>query len=346
MTAAEQAAALHVLSALLDELWGPTGAGRPRLVGPDTHSIHDAGSPNGAVLAYLAAFARAAADLPLHAVTHHEYIEVTWQNALNATFLDETKDLAAQVVAAVRAASPAVEVWAGEISLHNGGGGAGANATPTNCQDNRVCGRFGSAVWFADAMASKASAGYQVFCRQDAIGADYALLNATADAASGVWSYAPTPDFWTLALWHQLVSGAAGSKVNVLNVTAPGGRGAPLRAYGFCAAGTPGGAESATLLLLNLDAAAPACVAAPAFAAAGAPLTQFSLTPGAPAEGDSPVESREALLNGVLLALDAQGRVPPLRGASVDASKGIQLPPASVTFVVVPVAKGALPVCA
>jgi hypothetical protein len=342
MSAKQQAAALRVLSALLVELW--PAAGRPRLVGPDTHSIHDAGSPNSQVLAYLADFAAAAADLPLHAVTHHEYIEVTWQNALSATFLDQTAELAAQVVAAVRAASPTVEIWAGEISLHNGGGGAGKNATPTNCQDNRACGRFASLVWYADAMASKAAAGYQVFCRQDAVGADYALINASADAVTGAWSVAPTPDFWLLTLWHAIVSGAPGSRANVLGVARGGALPASTRAYAFCPAGVPGGAASVTLLLLNLDSA-PACVAAPAFASPGAALTQWSLTPGAGAEGDSPVESREALLNGQLLQLDAQGRVPQLAGRSVDASGGIQLPPMSVSFVRVPTAPGAVAAC-
>ena len=342
MSAAQQAAALRALSALLDELWGPGGAGRPRLVGPDTHSIHDAGSPNSQVLAYLAAFASAAADLPLHAVTHHEYIEVDWRNALNASFLDQTALLAQQVMAAVRAVSPSVEVWAGEISLHNGGGGSGANATPTNCADNRACGRFASLIWYADAMASKAAAGYQVFCRQDAVGADYALLNATT-TAGGAWAYAPTPDFWLLLLWHSLVSGAPGARANVLGVSAAAAP-ASTRAYAFCAAGAPGGAKSVTLLLLNLDAA-PACVATPDFAAPGQPLTQYALTPGAGAEGDSPVESFQALLNGRLLQLDAQGRVPALAGASVDGAQGIQLPPMSVSFVLVPVAAGAVPAC-
>ena len=342
MTAAQQAAALRALSALLDELWGPApAAGRPQLVGPDTHSIHDAGSPNSQVLAYLAAFAVAAKDLPLHAVTHHEYIEVTWENALNASFLDQSGALARQVVAAVRAASPGVEVWAGEISLHNGGGGSGANATPTNCADNRACGRFASLIWYADAMAAKAVFGYSVFCRQDAIGADYALINATATAPGGTWRYTPTPDFWLLLLWHQLVSGAPGSHVNVLAVEAPSPK--TTRAYAFCAAG--GGASSVTLLLLNLDAA-PACVATPAFAAAGSPLTQWSLTPGAGGEGDSPIESYEALLNGALLQLDANGRVPALPGAPVDGAGGIHLPPMSVSFVIVPLTAGAVPACA
>jgi len=330
MSAADQAAALVALDALLADVYSgaPPGA-RPLLVGPDTHSIRDAGSPNSAVLAYLAAFA-GGLGARLHAVTHHEYIEIDYKNVLNATFLDQSAQIAAQVVAAVRNASAGVEVWAGEIGPHNGGGGYGPNSTPTNCQDNRVCGRFGSAVWYADSLSAKAAAGYQQYCRQDAIGADYALVNATADAATGAWSFAPSADLYLLALWHRVVSGAEGARVNVLGVVPPPAR--TLRAYAYCVAG----AANATLLLINLDASAGACVAAPAFAAAGEPLRQWSLTPG-----DGGVESADTLLNGELLVGEA-----PLEPATVDASAGIQLPPLSVTFVSVPLAAGALPACA
>ena len=338
MTAVQQAAALRVLSGLLDELYGLAGAGRPHLVGPDTHSVHDAGSPNSAVLAYLAAFTTATADIKLHAVTHHEYIEIDYKNVLNATFLDTSAGLAKQVMAAVRAVSSSVEVWAGAIGPHNGGGGN--NSAPTNCADNRVCGRFGSALWYADSLAAKALAGYALYCRQDLIGADYALLNATASAVMGAWSYQPTPDFFVLQLWHVLVSGAVGSSANVLAVVVgDGAPGASTRAYAYCAAR---GATSVTLLLLNLDAA-PACVTTPAWATAGAPLTLYSLTPGT---GDSPVESHDAMLNGVLLRLDANGHVPALTGVPIDASAGITLAPISVSFVVVPFAQGAVPACA
>jgi hypothetical protein len=104
MTAVQQAGALGVLSSLLDDLYGPfPSPGRPALVGPDTHSIHDAGSPNGEVLKYLADFAAAAAKLPLHAVTHHEYIEIDYSNVLNASFLDASALLGAQVVAELAA---------------------------------------------------------------------------------------------------------------------------------------------------------------------------------------------------------------------------------------------------
>ena len=348
MTAQQQAAALGVLSGVLDELYPAPSAGRPLLVGPDTHSIHDAGSPNSAVLRYLADFVSATAKLPLHAVTHHEYIEIDYLNVLNSTFLDESALLGGQVVAAVRAVSKGVQVWAGEIGPHNGGGGS--TTAPTNCAGNRVCGRFGSAIWYADALAAKAAAGYAKFCRQDAIGADYALLNATRDAA-GAWQYAPSADFWALVLWHQLISGPPGALASprVLAASVPAAARATLRAYAFCQPGAPGSGAAAavTLLLINLGGAQ-ACVAMPAWAAAGAHATQFSLTPGETQPGATPIESPQTLLNGLLLQADAAGGIPDLQGDSFPVGAGvITLPPLSVSFVLVPLDKAGtgVPAC-
>ena len=143
MSARQQADAYAVLSVMLDSVYGAGAADRPRLVGPDTHSLHDAGESSKAILAYLAAFTTAVGPA-LHAVTHHEYIEVAVNNVLNATFLDQSANIAAGVVAANRAVSPTVEVWAGEIGPHNGG------TTPNpNCADNKICGRYGSAMCVA-----------------------------------------------------------------------------------------------------------------------------------------------------------------------------------------------------
>jgi hypothetical protein len=86
-------------------------------------------------------------------------------------------------------------------------------------------------------------------------------------------------------------------------------------------------------VLINL-ASAPACAELPVdFAAPGAPLTQYSLTPGA--EG---VTSATTLLNGAPLVLDAAGRLPQMEGKSVPQAGGVALPPLSVTLLVAPLA--------
>ncbi len=78
MTAVQQAGALAALSALLDSVYGAGSAARPRLIGPDPHSFRDAGSNMAAQLAYIKTFVTtlASASVPLHAVTHHEYMSV------------------------------------------------------------------------------------------------------------------------------------------------------------------------------------------------------------------------------------------------------------------------------
>ena len=220
---------------------------------------------------------------------------------LNHTFLDNTRDIARNVVSAVRAVNATTEVWAGEIGPANGGG-----FPNPNCHGNGVCGRFGSALWYADAMATVAREGYSAFQRQDFIGADYGLVNYT--------SFLPSPDFWLLYLWQRVV----GREV----LAAHNSRGArSVRAYAFCA---QTGAHVA-LVLLNLDGAA-AGVALPADAVAGAGFTQWSLT-----AGDGGVTSADVLLNGVRLALDAGGKVPATGGAARSGGSAT-LPPQSVTF--------------
>jgi len=326
MTAAEQGAAFVALSAVLDDVYG-AAADRPRLVGPDTHSFHDAGSATAKVVLYLQDFARAAGPV-LHAVTHHEYIEITADNVLDPKFLDLSAAIARDMVAAVRAVSPTLGVWAGEIGPHNGGTYGPGGVVP-DCSGNHVCGRYGSAIWYADSMAAKAAAGYEAYNRQDAVGADYGLLNST--------TLLPTPDYWLLRVW----SAAVGARA--LAVAAPAG--APsLRAYAFCARNSSAAAPAVALLLINLNAAAPACAAAPAWAAAGARAAAYVLTPGGGA-GAAAVTDAGARLNGAPLALDAAGRVPPVAPASAVLDGGLVVPPLGVAFFVVPAAPGAAPAC-
>jgi len=311
LSPAEQAAGLLALDDALAEVYG--AAPRPFLVGPDALGFHaPAPSPPGFVpsadvLAYMADFV-AAMRGRLRAVTHHEYIEINETAVLDPAFLDLTAEIAAQVVARVRAVDARVEIWAGEIGPHNGDGGPG-DGRPGNCAGNVVCGRWGSAMWYADAMAAKARAGYAAFCRQDLIGADYGLLNVT--------TLAPTPDYWVLALWRRTVG------TRVLAVDAPPAD-ARVRVGAFCGAAP----RTATLVVVNL-ADAPACLAPPGLADPLAPRREYAL---APAGGGGVAAARAALNGGPPLAL-AGGALPPLPPALVPAALPIQLPPLGVVFV-------------
>ena len=228
---------------------------------------------------------------------------------MQPAFLDTTLQLARAVVAAVRQVSSAVEIWAGEVGPHNGDGGPG-DGRLGNCSGNKVCGRFGSTLWYADSMASKALAGYAAYCRQDFLGADYGLVNFT--------TLAPASDYWLLVLWKRHIG------PRVLSVSAPPA--SPLvRAYAFCGA-QPG---TVALLIVHLGDA-PACLQPPGIANPTTQRTQYALTPS-----DGTVTSQGVALNGgAPLALGAGGALPDLSGASVPAAAPISLAPLSVTLVV------------
>ena len=332
--AAEQAAAFRVLAALLAELW-PAPAGRPGLWGPDADG---AGPPTDSpgrlanLAAYLAAFVGNLSDVPLAAITWHEYIQVTSVSVLNASALQASAHNAAALVAAVRRVDAAVPVWAGEVGPHTGNS-IGNTTTTGTCGDNRLCGRFGSVLWYADAMASSAAAGLAGFARQDLVGAYYALVNTSAPGQPGtaVGGFAPSPDYYLLWLWQRLVG------AQVLAVQPPPGpaaAAAPLRTYAFCSRNT---SSAVLLVVVNLGAEA-VCLGAPLFVPQGQPLTVYTLTPGEPSQG---VEAWGARLNGRLLALGEGGELPDLSGASVPAEGGVTLPATSVTLLVAPGGGGA-----
>ena len=98
--------------------------------------------------------------------------------------LDVTGGIAAAVNATMRALAPGLEVWAGEIGPHNGG------SPPCNSSALRWA-TFADTFWYVDALGSKARHGYQAFCRQDFVGADYGLLDCA--------SHTPLPDFYGAA---------------------------------------------------------------------------------------------------------------------------------------------------
>jgi heparanase 1 len=112
---ASQAADLKILSDLLVRLY-PDASSRPLLIGPDSHSIH---TVEGAIvmMEWVGDFIKAATalNLKLHAVTHHEYIDIDKQSVFNGSFLDTSAGIAAEVNRTVKKLLPSAEVWGGEI---------------------------------------------------------------------------------------------------------------------------------------------------------------------------------------------------------------------------------------
>ena len=332
-TASQQAEAFGVLFSLIEELW-PTSSQKPRLWGPDADGAGATGSSSLSGLThYLADFAgnMSAANIPLGVLTHHEYIMMTSDTVLNATALDASAFNAVAIVAAVRKVNENVPVWAGEIAPHIGS--SNGNTTNTgNCSNNKLCGRFGSVIWYADAMGAKSRAGVAGFARQDLVGASYALINTSllGEPDTAVGDFTPSPDYYLLYLWQRLVG------ARVLDVTIQGG-GRSVRAYAFCTRGTN---SSATLVLINIGASS-VCVGIPSFVPSGMNLTVFSLTAGDSTQG---IESWDIQLNGKILSLQENGMLPDLRGANLSGAS-VTLESTSVTIVVAPVGDGTLPAC-
>lgn len=232
----------------------PNGLPAPKLLGPDPHSLHSSsGLPSDHDFQFLIAFAKASESSHpgmMTGITHHEYTELTADDAMNPDFLDNTYRIGRQVVDAVNAASmagrresrssssssssssmttptsmldaPLPRVWAGEIAGHNGGGVVG------------FAGMLRHSFWYADALGAKAKAGYGAFCRQDLIGASYGLLSdsfeveveaGAAGAAGQRRSFSDTPgvskitvhpDYWVNLLFSKVMGS------NVFNGTATG----------------------------------------------------------------------------------------------------------------------------
>jgi heparanase len=288
----QEALAFLALSELLVELY-PHAPSRPKLLGCDGYGFHYPPSQGGKCadkLAFVADFAAncSALGVPLHAVTHHEYIDVDANPAApaNHSLLSVTGEIARDVNATLvaRGVAPAAQIWGGEIGPHNGG-------SPGCSRSSMRWANFGNTFWYLDAMASKAAHGYSVFCRQDFIGIDYGMLDCE--------THAPLPDYYGGVLWSTLMGrGVLGAAVVA---------GAPsVRAYAHCAAGAA--AVGATVLLLNLDAAANATVSLGRFGGqASTARKEWHLT------GPNGTDSTTVALNGKALTFS----VDPVSGGAV-----------------------------
>eukprot|EP00656_Telonema_subtile_P048834 TRINITY_DN5925_c0_g1_i4.p1 TRINITY_DN5925_c0_g1~~TRINITY_DN5925_c0_g1_i4.p1 ORF type:complete len:543 (-),score=115.86 TRINITY_DN5925_c0_g1_i4:109-1737(-) len=312
-TGQAMASNFKILSELLSELW-PAEEGRPRLIGPDPHSFKQDGVDQKTI-EWIQAFMIecTALQVPLHAVSHHEYIEVDEHSFTSPTKLDLTGTIAAAVNASVSSHLSAAQPWAGEIGPHNGG-------SPPCDHSSMRWANYGDSLWYADAMALKAVHGYGAFCRQDYIGADYGLV----DCSTG----APLPDFWTAILFGQLMGPAVlRAELRTPNATA-------IRAYAHCTAGSE---ASVTFLLINL-AEQGVNVTLGLDSAAGLNQTEYKLqqrTGASSMDNSTGLLGTGIKLNGQLLQLTSTGAVPGLVGVAAVSPGEVRLEPQSVNFVVV-----------
>ena len=272
--AEQQAVVFRALADVLEEVFPVPGpVPRPALIGPDADGANGPPFYNSSLAhlsAFLGAFVSNASALgtPVSAVTFHEYIEVDSTTVLQPTYLDATGVNAASVVAAVRDVNATVPVWLGESGPHTGDSPAGSMVA--DCHNNGLCGRFGSVLWYADALGSTAAAGVALFARQDLVGGSYALINTSVPGGGPLYGdFNPSPDYYWLWVWQRVV--AAG----MLRVSPPAGAPATLRMYAFCARnGTAAGPDAAAVLVLVNLASTPVCMAVPSFVPPSAALTQ------------------------------------------------------------------------
>jgi len=301
--AKQQASDFKVLAELLAELY-PDKSTRPKLVGPDVHGLHET-PPNArynATLQYLKVFVEECQHLgvPLHAITHHEYIEIAEYSTKppNASALDITGAIAQAVNASL--AGYGLPIWAGEIGPHNG------KSPPCDSSSMRWA-NFADSFWYLDAMAQKAAHGYSAFCRQDFVGIDYGMLDCATNE--------PLPDYYASILWSKLMGRS------VLRVDVEGAN-RDLRAYAHEAADGNG----ATLLLLNLGEAA-------VNVGLQLPHSEQNLISVYQLTGPNGTNSTRVALNNKLLQLNHEGKLPKLDGKTFGSGNMLSLPRESISFV-------------
>ena len=189
---------------------------------------------------------------------------------------------------------------------------------------------FGDSIWYADSLALKAYHGYDLYCRQDYVGADYGMV----DCLTGT----PLPDFYTALVWNSVMG------TGVLDAQVPTDNATSVRAYAHCSPAEDGGI---TVLMLNLNAVAVNATVSFADASPVAKegdaqvvyVLEGSDDASAGLDGGVGLASTAAVLNGEVLALADDGTLPSVEGLVVESGVGaavVELAPASVTFVTYP----------
>eukprot|EP01050_Picozoa_sp_SAG11_P014326 SAG11_NODE_1751_length_4316_cov_5.025611_3_plen_462_part_00 len=170
----QEAQGFAKLAAILAEVY-PDQRSRPKIIGPDADYQDRKPAQARIYREWAKDFLGNVSKykVPLTAATLHEYIEVGWNGSawtsLDPEVLDRTASCADDWRGMVQSTARRVglaqpEVWAGEIGPHNGG------SPPCNHSSMRWA-NFANSFWYMDAMATKAAHGFDVFCRQDFIGA-------------------------------------------------------------------------------------------------------------------------------------------------------------------------------
>jgi len=317
------AADFGTLNTLATKYWPDTSI-RPKLYGPDPQN-----GANWGLQQFLIQTTNQ--NVPMVGITSHEYYGMNNAAYITGSRLDSNFQTSYNWTGTMNAyyggsnLKRTMQMWAGEIGPSIGGSG--------DCTDNyhRFNG-FSDGFWYLDSLGAHAQAGYQVFCRQDFYGIDYALLNCAG--------HFPVPDYYLAMVWNSV----AGSHVfnTTRPITKPDGA---VRVYSHCSKQYPGGL---TVMLINiLDGVANVHITLTA-GSLGTSREDYIFT--APPSNDysypvpDNVYDQKVWLNGKSLDFTVGGQLPPLNPVQSSASDKsvVSMPAYSYAFVVYPNANFAI----
>ncbi|PNT69373.1 hypothetical protein BRADI_3g54370v3 [Brachypodium distachyon] len=259
-------------------------------------------------------------------ITHHIYnlgpgVDTHLiEKILDPSYLDGEASTFSNLQGILKSAGTSTVAWVGES------GGA------YNSGHHLVTDAFVFSFWYLDQLGMSAKYDTKSYCRQTLVGGNYGLLNTT--------TFEPNPDYYSALLWHRLM----GTKV--LSTTFNGTN--KIRAYTHCARDT----EGITLLLINLSGNDTNHIYVTSEGAhlysAKKENRRFAHVPGlgevaefkrqeyhlTPKDGN--LQSQHMLLNGNLLATDANGDIPKLEPVQVEGSQPITVGPYSIVFAHIP----------
>jgi hypothetical protein len=156
---------------------------------------------------------------------------------------------------------------------------------------------------YLDQLGRLAKAGVQVVMHNTFAASDYGLLDER--------TFRPRPNYWAALLWHSLM----GTTVLDAGMAAPPG----LHTYAHCHPATKG---TASVLLINASQQGSRAVTL------AAPADRYTLA-------SRRLQSASVQLNGMTLALTGHNDLPRLVARAAPAGR-LRLPPASITFLVMP----------
>ena len=301
----------------VDRLW-PRPAARPLLIGPDENPRPDW------LRTYLESGGNASDVVTYHLYPGYGLDPSLKEEIVDPAWLDFTRVVAGEIQRVQLAAAPSAQLWVGETaaSWHSG--------------EDGITNAFESGFWFVDQLATLATMGHKVMCRQCFVGGNYTMVGVND-------GFVPRPDYWTGLLFKRLMGARVLATTQSEPATTP--YYTALRGYMHC---TPPrttapafGAGAVTFAFLNTDATETFEVQMTGsnpdgskFDASGKRV-EYVLTSDA-------LDSAEIFLNGNKLALDpatdgvpdvvALGRAVPLGNLA----GALSVPPRSYGFVVWP----------